>query len=155
MTPLSDSALLWLCIAVCGATWRRGPGSVVAEVSNGGDATMRLLMTVSVLPLLVVGCIQGLLDEAAGLSPDPETSPSSESTSTGEPPSPTTSMGSGVQTVTGPPDETTEAVETTTAPGTSTGAPEENVPPTVKLKVEPSYLSEAGKALLWLCIGSA
>ncbi len=115
------------------------------------DATMRQTMTMmSISSLLLGGCIQDLLEQGAELSPDTEAAASA--TSTGDPPTPTTSAGvnsSPVQTVTGPPDETTSPSATT--PGTTTGNPEENSPPTIELfDVKQDHLSEAGPAELQL-----
>lgn len=109
---------------------------------------MRAPMFLCLAVLLPVGCIQDLLDAGAALSPD--TDASSSGTSTGEPPTPlpTTTAGSGVQTVTGLPGETSETGGTTT--GGTTETPEHNEPPTVKLTVNKGHLSEAGTADLLL-----
>jgi len=99
--------------------------------------------------LLLGGCIQDLLAEGAALAPDTETDASS--TSTGEPPTPTTSAGSGVQTVTG--DEETTGPSTTSTgddPGSSTGDAV-NQPPTIELfAADDDYFDAAGPITLTL-----
>ncbi len=112
----------------------------------------RTMTTISLSSLLLLdGCIQDILDEGAALTPDTVTAAST--TSTGEPPTPTTSEGfdSGpVATVTGPPDEkTSSSTATTTSPA------EENLPPTIDLfDVNPKHLSEAGPAELQLVVSA-
>jgi len=118
---------------------------------------MRQTITkMSISSLLLGGCIQDLLDQGAALTPDTETAASA--TSTGDPPTPTTSEGvnsSPVQTVTGSPDETTSSSTTMQEPGTTTGAPEENLPPTIELfDVNQDHLSEAGPAQLQLLVSA-
>jgi len=113
---------------------------------------MRWTMMLISIVLLLGGCIQDLLADGAALAPDTETDASS--TSTGEPPTPTTSNDPGVQTATGV-DESTETSATTGDPGTSadpvsSSGEEANVPPTVDLTVMPGHLSEAGQAELQL-----
>lgn len=118
---------------------------------------MRLLIIMSILALLTGGCFQDLFDAGAGLSPitDVGSISGSNSTSTGES-TPTTSWGPGVQTVTGPPDET--SATTAAEPETTTGAPDQNAPPTIELfGFSPLYLSEehvseAGPALLHVAV---
>lgn len=112
---------------------------------------MRARMFLLLAVLLPVGCIQDLLDAGAALSPDTDAA-SSSGTSTGEQATPTTSAGSGVQTVTGPPGEPDETTGTTTPEPETTGAPEENIPPTVDLALADAdaYLSEAGSTQLLL-----
>ena len=108
---------------------------------------MRSHMTVLLIlaPLLLGGCLEHILsDLEPWLDTDASGGSTSSTSSTVETTTPTTSAGSGVQTVTGPPEETTTAPE----PGTSTGAPVENMPPTVMLSVEPKLLDEAGKTAL-------
>jgi hypothetical protein len=104
--------------------------------------------------LLLGGCIQDLLADGAALAPDTETDASS--TSTGEPPTPTTSgFGpGGVHTVTGDSGSTgttegTDAEDTGVDPVSSSGEPV-NLPPTVDLTVMPEHLGEAGPAELHL-----
>ena len=110
---------------------------------------MRAQTMMAIPLLLAAGCIQDLLDAGAALSPDSDTTESSSSTSTGDPPAPTTSAGSGVQTVTSLPGETDGPA--TTGEPESTGAPAENEPPTIALfDASPNSLSEAGKALIQL-----
>jgi len=109
------------------------------------------MMSISIV-LLLGGCIQDLLADGAALAPDTETDTSS--TSTGEPPTPTSSNDPGVQTATGI-DESTETSATTGDPGTSadpvsSSGEEANLPPTVDLTVMPNHLSEAGQAELHL-----
>nr|WP_293175527.1 hypothetical protein [Nannocystis sp.] len=115
--------------------------------------TTTTTMSISSL-LLLSGCIQDLLDQGAALAPDTETAAST--TSTGEPPTPTTSdeaNSSPVATVTGPPDETTSP-STTQDPGTTMGV-EENLPPAIELfAVSPKHLSEAGPAELQLVVSA-
>ncbi|MBK7829363.1 hypothetical protein [Nannocystis sp.] len=108
-------------------------------------------LMVSLLALLLAGCIQGLLDEGDGLVSITATVDVSSSSSTGEPSTPTTSAGSEVQTVTG--DEESTAPSTTSSagdPGSSSGDPV-NLPPTIELfDVVQDHLDEAGPADLQL-----
>ncbi|PCC74633.1 hypothetical protein SAMN02745121_08441 [Nannocystis exedens] len=84
---------------------------------------MRLRMLMSILAVPLSGCFQELFAAGAELAPDTDPSSSSGFTSTGDT-TPTTSGGSGVQTVTGLSSETT-----TWEPGTS--GPEANPPPEI------------------------
>ncbi|GEM_PF-2446166 len=108
-------------------------------------------LMISLLALLLAGCIQGLLDEGDGLVSITATEADASSTSTGEPSTPTTSGGSGVQTVTGD-EESTGPSTTSSGPdsGTSSGEPV-NLPPTIELfDVVQDHLDEAGPADLQL-----
>lgn len=101
--------------------------------------------------LLSTGCLQAALDRwDAVTAADLSTGSTSWSSSTGEPTAPTTSASSGIQTVTGLPEETTGSVVETTSSGSTTSPPEENEPPTAMLKMDPPHLEEAGQALLLL-----
>ncbi|HEY8377032.1 MAG TPA: hypothetical protein VIK91_11110, partial [Nannocystis sp.] len=86
--------------------------------------------------------------EAGCSTGEPVSSSTTGSPDTGEP------TGGGFQTVTGAPTSTQadEPMEPPPPPETTgtTSPPEENEPPTVKLKVEPGHLAEAGQALLLL-----
>ncbi len=106
-------------------------------------------MSISIA-LLLGGCIQDLIAEGAGLAPTTEADASSTS-STGEPPTPTTTAGSGVQTVTGDGASTGTSVGSDTGPDpeSSSGAAVNN-PPTADLSVQPNHLGEAGPAELHL-----
>ena len=108
-------------------------------------------LMMSLLALLLAGCIQGLLDEGDGLVSITATVDLSSSSSTGEPSTPTTSAGSEVQTVTG--DEESTGPSTTSSagdPGSSSGDPV-NLPPTIELfVVVQDHLDEAGPADLQL-----
>ncbi len=76
------------------------------------------------------------------------------SSSTAEPPSPTTSAGSGVQTVTGDVDSTggTGSVDPDASSGSSGEMPV-NLPPTIELfEVSPTHLGEAGPAEINLIV---
>lgn len=97
--------------------------------------------------LVSAGCIQDLLDAGAALSPDTDTT-SSSGTTAAEMPTPTTSGGSGVQTVTGLSGEADGTSGTTAIETTET--PEPNAPPMVELLAVPDHLGEAGKAFLQL-----
>ncbi len=119
--------------------------------------TMRWTMMFISIVLLLGGCIQDLLADGAALAPDTETDASS--TSTGEPPTPTTSADPGVQTVTGDGASTGTSEETGTDVLTSSGADTSassgdavNLPPTVELTVMPDHLGEAGEAKLQLAV---
>jgi len=121
---------------------------------------MRRYTLMKALPALFLqgGCIQDLLDEGASLVSITATEADASSTSTGEPPTPTTSAGSGVQTVTGASEETGET--TTFDPWTTTTGPQENLPPTVDFTVTatppnpPHHLGEAGQAELALVVST-
>jgi hypothetical protein len=114
--------------------------------------TMRsYTLMISLLALLLAGCIQGLLDEGDGLVSITATEADTSSTSTGEPPTPTTSGASGVQTVTGD-EESTGPSATSSGPdsGASSGDPV-NLPPTIEVfDAAPDHLGEAGQADLQL-----
>ena len=106
------------------------------------------MLMMSLLALFLAGgCIQGLLDEGDGLVSITATVDASSTSSTGEPSTPTTSAGSGVQTVTG--DEESTGPSTTSSagdPGSSSGDPV-NLPPTIELfDVVQDHLDEAGPA---------
>ena len=108
-------------------------------------------LMMSLLALLLAGCIQGLLDEGDGLVSITATVDVSSSSSTGEPSTPTTSAGSEVQTVTGD-EESTGPSMTISGPdsGASSGDPV-NLPPTIELfDVVQDHLDEAGPADLQL-----
>ncbi|MBZ5709633.1 hypothetical protein [Nannocystis pusilla] len=95
----------------------------------------------------VSGCYQDLFAAGDGLAPDTEPSSSSTSTSTGEV-MPTSSAGSGVQTVTGPVDTTSTTLP---APDTTSDVPEQNTPPKIEMfEAKPSALHEAGTTQLFL-----
>ncbi|HEY0132511.1 MAG TPA: Ig-like domain-containing protein, partial [Nannocystis sp.] len=102
--------------------------------------------------LLLGGCLQPLLDEGDGLVSLTATEADSSSTSSmGEPPTPTTSAGSGVQTVTGG-EETTGPSTTSSGddPGSSSGDAV-NQPPTIELfTVDTDYIDAAGPLTLTL-----
>ncbi|HEY8376280.1 MAG TPA: hypothetical protein VIK91_07315, partial [Nannocystis sp.] len=107
---------------------------------------------------LMTGCLAAAWEDVTEHFTDTATTAAATTlASTSFDPLPTTSEGADpVQTVTGPLEETTGAAgtttgvaETTSSSGT-TAPPEENEPPTVKLKVEPGHLAEAGQALLLL-----
>jgi hypothetical protein len=100
--------------------------------------------------LLLGGCLQDLLNEGDGLVSVSATEPDASSTSTGEPPTPTTSAGSGVQTVTGDEDTGPSTTSSGAEPGSSSGDAV-NLPPTIELfDVKQDHLSEAGPADLQL-----
>jgi len=111
--------------------------------------------------LLLSGCLQALLDEGDGLVSLTATEADSSSTSsTGEPPTPTTSAGSGLQTVTGDEESTgPSSTSSGTDPGSSSGDAV-NLPPTVDLSVTasppnpPHHLGEAGQAELALVVSA-
>jgi hypothetical protein len=103
-------------------------------------------------PFVLAGCIEQVYNESIGQFP-----PNEVSSSTMDPPTPTTSeevSSSPVATVTGPPDETTST--TMPEPETTTGGTAEKQPPTIELfKVNvkdpnENHLSEAGPAELQL-----
>ncbi len=102
-------------------------------------------LMMSLLALLLAGCIQGLLDEGDGLVSITATEADTSSTSTGEPPTPTTSGASGVQTVTG--DEESTGPSTTSSgdnPESSSGDAV-NQPPWIDLfATDEDYIDEAG-----------
>ncbi len=112
------------------------------------------LMMMFLAPLLLGGCLEGLLNEGDGLVSITATVDVSSS-STGEPSTPTTSAGSEVQTVTGDEETTGEITGPNTAsssgdPGSSSGDPV-NLPPTIELfDVVQDHLGEAGPADLQL-----
>lgn len=109
---------------------------------------MRFLMLMSILAVPLSGCYQELFDAGAGLAPDTESSSGSSSTSTSEV-MPTTSAGSGVQTVTGPVGETTSP--TSSGLDTTSDVPEQNAPPTIDVfEAQPNALSEAGVTQIFL-----
>lgn len=110
------------------------------------QAMHRTMMSISTA-LLLGGCIQDLLAEGAALAPDTGTEASS--TSTGEPSTPTTTAGSGVQTVTGDGVSTGTSMASEPDPESSSGEAV-NDPPTVDLTVQPDHLGEAGPAELHL-----
>jgi hypothetical protein len=118
--------------------------------------TMRsytLMMFLAAL-LLAGGCIQDLLNEGDGLVSITATVDVSSS-STGEPSTPTTSAGSGVQTVTGDEQTTGEITgPSTTSSGGDTGSSSGdpvNLPPKIDLfDVVQEHLDEAGPADLQL-----
>ena len=105
--------------------------------------------------LLLGGCLQDLLNEGDGLVSLSATEVVVGSTTTGEPPTPTTSAGSGVQTVTGDEDSTGPSTTSSGAdPGSSSGD-EVNLPPTIELfDVKQDHLSEAGPAELQLIVSA-
>ena len=109
-----------------------------------------LMMSLPAL-LLAGGCIQDLLNEGDGLVSITATVDAGSTSSTGEPSTPTTSGGAGVQTVTG--DEESTGPSTTSSggdPGSSSGDPV-NLPPTIELfDVKQDHLDEAGPADLQL-----
>ncbi len=108
-------------------------------------------LMMSLAALLLAGCLQGLLDEGDGLVSITATEDASSTSSTGEPSTPTTSGGSGVQTVTGD-EESTGPSMTSSGPGSgaSSGDPV-NLPPTIELfDAAPDHLGEAGQVDLQL-----
>ena len=109
-----------------------------------------LMMSLPAL-LLAGGCIQDLLDEGDGLVSITATVDVSSTSSTGEPSTPTTSAGSGVQTVTGDGESTGPSTTSSGGdPGSSSGDPV-NLPPTIELfDVKQDHLDEAGPADLQL-----
>jgi hypothetical protein len=119
--------------------------------------TMHRYTLIKFLPalLLLGGCLQNLLNEGDGLVSLSATEVVVGSTSTGEPPTPTTSAGSGVQTVTGDVDSTASSTSSSGAePGSSSGD-EVNLPPTIELfDVKQDHLSEAGPAELQLIVSA-
>ena len=108
-------------------------------------------LMISLLALLLAGCIQGLLDEGDGLVSITATEAASSTSSTGEPSTPTTSAGSGVQTVTG--DEETTGPSTTSSgdnPESSSGDAV-NQPPWIEMfATDDDYIDEAGPLMLTL-----
>ncbi len=104
------------------------------------------------LPLIslfaLTGCVEQIYQDSIAEFPPGADATSS---STAEPPIPTTSAGSGVQTVTGDADSTGSA-----DPGTSSGSSGEmpvNLPPKIELfEVTPTHLGEAGPAELNLIV---
>ena len=106
-------------------------------------------LMMSLLALLLAGCIQGLLDEGDGLVSITATEVASSTSSTGEPPTPTTSGGSGVQTVTGD-EESTGPSSAASGPGSSSGEAA-NLPPTIDVfTTSADYIDEAGPIMLTL-----
>lgn len=101
--------------------------------------------------LLLGGCLQDLLNEGDGLVSISATEAVASSTSTGEPPTPTTSADSGVQTVTGDEDSTGPSTTSSGAePGSSSGDGV-HLPPKIELfNVKQDHLDEAGPADLQL-----
>ena len=91
-------------------------------------------LMMSLLALLLAGCIQGLLDEGDGLVSITATEVASSTSSTGEPPTPTTSGGSGVQTVTGD-EESTGPSSAGSGPGSSSGEAA-NLPASTRLTAD-------------------
>ena len=100
------------------------------------------------------GCLESAWQDVAEHFTDTATTAATTAASTSSNMTPTTTAGSGVQTVTGATDETTAPAETTwpaeTTSSSSSTSPEDNEPPTVKLTVDKAYLSEAGTADLLL-----
>ena len=109
-----------------------------------------LMMMMFLAPLLLGGCLEGLLNEGDGLVSITATVDVSSS-STGEPSTPTTSAGSGVQTVTGDEESTGSSTASSGGdPGSSSSDPV-NLPPTIELfDVVQDHLDEAGPADLQL-----
>ncbi len=110
----------------------------------------RYTWMMSLLALLLLGgCLEGLLNEGDGLVSI--TATDAGSTSTGGPPTPTTSGGAGVQTVTGDEESTGPSMTSSAAdPGSSSGDAV-NLPPTIELfDVMQDHLDEAGPADLQL-----
>jgi hypothetical protein len=110
-------------------------------------ASFPILMVISAFSS---GCLESAWQDVAEHFTDTATTAAVTTASTSSDTTPTTSAGSGVQTVTGLPGETTTGSDETTSSSSTTSPPEDNEPPTVKLKVEPAHLEEAGQALLLL-----
>ncbi len=110
------------------------------------------MLMMSLLALFLAGgCIQGLLDEGDGLVSITATVDASSTSSAGEPSTPTTSAGSGVQTVTGEEESTGSSTASSGGdPGSSSSDPV-NLPPTIELfAVDNDYINAAGPLTLTL-----
>lgn len=109
-------------------------------------------LTLTVLLATTTGCLASAWQDVTEHFTDTATTAASTgAASTSSDTTPTTTADSSVQTVTGLPGETTTpGPGETTSTSSTTSPPEENEPPTVKLKTEPDHLDEAGQALLLL-----
>lgn len=110
-------------------------------------ARFSILMVISTFSS---GCLESAWQDVTEHFTDTATTAATTAASTSSDMTPTTTAGSGVQTVTGLPGETTTGSDETTSSSGTASPPEDNEPPTVKLKVEPAHLEEAGQALLLL-----